>query len=415
MYVQPCIGLDNTTLGLTKNYMSAQTNLEDKNSSINKRYLAIGEAASRLGVAIDTLRRWEKEGKLTAVRTTGGMRLFPISEIDRLLIHDADQGEAYSVSQAASLLGISPATLRRWDRENKLKPKRSVGNERIYTQAQLESFIKQITGKSMAPVAIPVDEEATVEQPSTVAYIKEKAHELSDTLVITLLDKSIFLRYRSKILGVLVVSTIMGALFFTQEHQTYPGTELRALSQQEFAAVASELARQADNRGYDLVLFEKGEAARNAAALSKADRQKILLSANQPVAIGNTFENPIFVSGSPMQGFVSTSSDIEHDFNIGLPITEGEIDSNRNTLIAPATITDTFHASLQSGNGSMAARTSRVFVSVQNMTQASKVFLSPQTNTDAIVVAEKIPGQGFVIASEKPPTKDIRFDWLVIN
>ncbi|HET7929334.1 MAG TPA: MerR family DNA-binding transcriptional regulator, partial [Actinomycetota bacterium] len=32
----------------------------------------IGEAASMLGVRVETLRRWEAEGKLTTTRTAGG-------------------------------------------------------------------------------------------------------------------------------------------------------------------------------------------------------------------------------------------------------------------------------------------------------------------------------------------------------
>ncbi|MFM9140457.1 MAG: MerR family DNA-binding transcriptional regulator [Solirubrobacterales bacterium] len=36
--------------------------------------IRIGAAASILGVSVDTLRRWEKEGKITFGRTSGGQR-----------------------------------------------------------------------------------------------------------------------------------------------------------------------------------------------------------------------------------------------------------------------------------------------------------------------------------------------------
>lgn len=45
----------------------------------------IGETARQLGVSIDTIRRWEADGKLAAVRTLGGQRRFAQSEIDRVL------------------------------------------------------------------------------------------------------------------------------------------------------------------------------------------------------------------------------------------------------------------------------------------------------------------------------------------
>lgn len=38
-----------------------------------------------LQVSIETLRRWESEGRLRMTRSTGGQRLVPISEVTRLL------------------------------------------------------------------------------------------------------------------------------------------------------------------------------------------------------------------------------------------------------------------------------------------------------------------------------------------
>lgn len=47
--------------------------------------LTPGESARRLGVHIDTLRRWAADGKIMSVRTPGGQRRFPESEIERIL------------------------------------------------------------------------------------------------------------------------------------------------------------------------------------------------------------------------------------------------------------------------------------------------------------------------------------------
>lgn len=46
--------------------------------------LTPAQTASALGVSIDTLRRWEKAGKINARRTPGGQRRFPLTEVDRL-------------------------------------------------------------------------------------------------------------------------------------------------------------------------------------------------------------------------------------------------------------------------------------------------------------------------------------------
>jgi molybdopterin-binding protein len=45
----------------------------------------IGEAAEILGVRVETLRRWERDGKLKTHRSQGGQRLVPATEVARLL------------------------------------------------------------------------------------------------------------------------------------------------------------------------------------------------------------------------------------------------------------------------------------------------------------------------------------------
>lgn len=47
--------------------------------------MRIGEAAEALGVRVETLRRWERQGRLRTKRTKGGQRLIPASEVGRLL------------------------------------------------------------------------------------------------------------------------------------------------------------------------------------------------------------------------------------------------------------------------------------------------------------------------------------------
>ncbi|MFP4119912.1 MAG: MerR family DNA-binding transcriptional regulator [Coleofasciculus sp.] len=45
------------------------------------RLLSIGEAAAVKGVSVDTMRRWEKEGKIKSVRTDGGHRRYDIDTL----------------------------------------------------------------------------------------------------------------------------------------------------------------------------------------------------------------------------------------------------------------------------------------------------------------------------------------------
>lgn len=47
--------------------------------------LRVGQAAEILGVSVETLRRWETEGRLRMDRSGGGQRLVDIAEVSRLL------------------------------------------------------------------------------------------------------------------------------------------------------------------------------------------------------------------------------------------------------------------------------------------------------------------------------------------
>ena len=47
--------------------------------------LTTGEAAAELQVSVQTVRRWERQGDLRAVRTPGNQRRFRRSEVEALL------------------------------------------------------------------------------------------------------------------------------------------------------------------------------------------------------------------------------------------------------------------------------------------------------------------------------------------
>jgi molybdopterin-binding protein len=48
------------------------------------RDLSLGEAATALGVSVDTLRRWDRSGRIKTKRDERNRRLVPASEIQRL-------------------------------------------------------------------------------------------------------------------------------------------------------------------------------------------------------------------------------------------------------------------------------------------------------------------------------------------
>src|SRR6478736_4008284 len=48
-------------------------------------FLRVGHAAEILGVTVETLRRWETEGRLTMTRSAGGQRLVALADVTHLL------------------------------------------------------------------------------------------------------------------------------------------------------------------------------------------------------------------------------------------------------------------------------------------------------------------------------------------
>ena len=46
--------------------------------------LSLGEAAAALGVSVDTLRRWDRKGRIKTTRDARNRRLVPAAEVQRL-------------------------------------------------------------------------------------------------------------------------------------------------------------------------------------------------------------------------------------------------------------------------------------------------------------------------------------------
>jgi molybdopterin-binding protein len=65
---------------------------------VTKETYRIGAAASMLGVRVETLRRWEREGKLSTSRTAGGQRTVAVAEVARLLAEGRERPKIISAS-----------------------------------------------------------------------------------------------------------------------------------------------------------------------------------------------------------------------------------------------------------------------------------------------------------------------------
>jgi MerR family transcriptional regulator, heat shock protein HspR len=79
----------------------------------------------------------------------------------------------YTVAQATELLGVNPPTLRRWEREGLVRPRRTGGGQRRYSRRQLEQ---------LRHVAALAEEGVTTTGIRRVLELQERVDELEDRL-----------------------------------------------------------------------------------------------------------------------------------------------------------------------------------------------------------------------------------------
>ena len=70
--------------------------------------LPLGEAARAIGVSVDTLRRWDRDGKLATVRDARNRRLVPQAEVERL----AQRPRRHATGHALSARNRFPGLVR---------------------------------------------------------------------------------------------------------------------------------------------------------------------------------------------------------------------------------------------------------------------------------------------------------------
>jgi molybdopterin-binding protein len=68
--------------------------------------MTLGAAARAIGVSIDTLRRWDRDGKLATVRDSRNRRLVPPSEVERLAHRPQRHATGHSLSARNRFPGV---------------------------------------------------------------------------------------------------------------------------------------------------------------------------------------------------------------------------------------------------------------------------------------------------------------------
>jgi len=115
------------------------------NNPSSSQFVRIRKAAEILGVSVDTVRRWDKSGRIKSTRSDGGHRLFSTEHLENF-----NKNRPLLISEAAHQLNIPAHVLRRYEQDGLIKPERSAIGERLYTADVLEQCRR--VGNGLDPV-----------------------------------------------------------------------------------------------------------------------------------------------------------------------------------------------------------------------------------------------------------------------
>jgi excisionase family DNA binding protein len=131
-----------------------------KNTTNLEGYVTIGAAAQLLGTSIDTIRRWERAGKLNSERLDGKNRYFLAKDLE-VFAHM----QKLSTGEVAKLLGISEATIRRLQATGVLTAERSSTGKRLFDPEQVREYAKlRQQAKPMQNLPAPTKEAITQQE-----------------------------------------------------------------------------------------------------------------------------------------------------------------------------------------------------------------------------------------------------------
>lgn len=112
-----------------------------------QEYLKAGRAAALLGFPVTTLGRWESAGKLAAVRTPGGQRLYLADSVRALRSElgdaDTEDGEKLlTTHEVAVMFRVNPKTVTRWADAGHLEAVRTPGGHRRFRETAVQELLR---------------------------------------------------------------------------------------------------------------------------------------------------------------------------------------------------------------------------------------------------------------------------------
>jgi DNA-binding transcriptional MerR regulator len=147
---------------------------------MDKLYTII-EVAAKLNLSDKTLRRWEEAGRFTPSRTLGNQRRYSLDDLQVLdaIKHGVvnEQKDLLTLVQASKLCGVSPTTIIRWENDGKIHPLITSGNTyypRHKLMEKMSALKTQYPEPTLEPVAKTYAQEIYSESVSSVPPLKNE-------------------------------------------------------------------------------------------------------------------------------------------------------------------------------------------------------------------------------------------------
>ncbi len=260
--------------------------------------LSISEAAKFLGVAPVTLRLWERQGKISSIRTAGGQRRYDPENLKQIKLGNfGGQEQLLNISEAAKVMGVAPVTLRLWERQGKISSIRTAGGQRRYRREEI--------GTPHVPVDVPI---SPIFSPEPVSYAPNYTLPLSyaqntvlaGVLVVLVIFISAFA------LKTPIASQIKGLAGNIAGKLGYTSPTVPLLSQEREAGRGSVLASQTTLNDLLFNVNVNAKFAKDLEVLGKIKGPNILYSvvAGPGVIVTGDPQNPI-ISATASAAFAS--------------------------------------------------------------------------------------------------------------
>lgn len=389
---------------------------------------SIGQAAQILGVSIDTMRRWEQKGTLKAQRTAGMLRRFTGKELLDYQKEAQNQDLLVPISKAAQELHVSIQTLRRWDKSGKLLAERGTDGGRMYrlkTIRDISHGLKSFPGLDANEQETPRQKKAfvegknnsssnTTELSANTNFPNQTAHALALTDN-TPLDTSMQVSEEPQ--DIIPASPLGDTSKGIPNSAQPPLEDVNRAPQQDKSN--SDFNKQTEEKTDKSYAHEVQQLVDSVAQLAD---ETPLPPAPAPEDMPQPNITPISTPSPPAPEPVELDVPATNEpaklekLTITLVSTASQLDPAFNAagaLTRPA-IED--HGQNSCGSAVMPAKCNKVVIKTTAITTDSHIFVTPTVALEKpLFVAMALANEGFAVACVHPPLIDVSFHWLVVD